>query len=115
MIIITNSIKTCFMKFVTHNDKKINSAGTSGKGSIFVKFTTLVSKLGQPELGSGDNKVAASWDIEFENGEIVTVYNWKDGKNYLGIEGLDIEDITDWHVGGFNKSALNLIRELISE
>jgi hypothetical protein len=115
MIIITNPLKNTFMKFVTHNNKKINSAGTSGQGSIFVKFTTLVNKLGQPDLGSGDNKVAASWDIEFESGDIVTIYNWKDGKNYLGIEGLDIEDITDWHVGGFNKSALNLVREIISE
>ena len=63
MIIITNSIKNTFMKFVTHNDKKINSAGTSGKGSIFVKFTTLVSKLGQPDLGSGDNKVIKMYDF----------------------------------------------------
>ena len=83
------------------NDDSINISGTSYTGEVTAKYSLLVEKLGEPLAESFDNyKTDAEWHIEFEDGTVTTVYNWKDGKNYCGDEGLDVEDITEWHIGG---------------
>lgn len=43
-------------------------------------------------------KSDAEWEIVHE-GNTINIYNYKTGKNYLGAEGLPVEEITDWHVG----------------
>lgn len=88
------------MKFVTHNDKEINSDGCSLVGKIDVDYETLVKLFGESLGGSADDKVLAEWGIEFEDGTVATIYNWKDGKNYDCENGKDVEDITNWHIGG---------------
>ena len=48
-------------------------------------------------------KVDAEWGILFD-GVIFTIYNYKDGINYLGeVEGIPTQFITDWHLGGNDK------------
>jgi predicted heme/steroid binding protein len=42
------------------------------------------------------------------------VYNWKNGKAYLGHEGEDVENITDWNVGAHQMSAYHTLRELLN-
>ena len=43
-----------------------------------------------------------------------TLYNWKNGKAYLGNEGQDIEDITDWNIGGKSKEAEYILDDYIN-
>jgi len=107
------------MIYKTHNDKNIAVGGTHLQGGINTTFEKLVDAFGEPTSGDG-YKVDAEWEIEFENPNsdtsvIATIYNWKNGKNYLGCEeGMDVEDITDWHIGGFNQDAVLFVKQVLN-
>ena len=81
---------------------KAGNIGTSLMGYITISYSVLVEKLGEPNVGS--YKTDAEWVVEFDNGDIATVYNYKDGKNYNGAGGLETIDITEWHIGGSNQN-----------
>ncbi len=99
------------MKWRTHNDKAIDTVGTHGQGTIQAGYEVLEQLLGKPLWGDGD-KTDAEWAIEYEDGVVVTIYNWKDGRNYLGEAGYNVEDITIWHIGGMSPLALERIQNL---
>jgi hypothetical protein len=98
------------VKFYTHNDKEIGGVGTSLIGYIDISYAELKKTLGQPTDSDG-YKSDAEWELEFEDGSVATIYNWKDGKNYNGSHGTPKTQIRDWHVGG---ASLNTIRKLKS-
>ncbi len=102
------------MNYFTHNEGDIDVHGTSSQGDLFgVRFSQLVAAFGKPN-GGDEYKSDAEWDIEFSCGTIATVYNWKDGKNYNGDMGLDVDDITHWHVGG-TYGSLELVEGVIRD
>lgn len=84
--------------------------GTNGKGQIDIDFWSLLATFGDPMEGE-DYKVDAQWFIEFEDGTVASIYNFKNGRNYLGDEGKDVEDIGTWNFGGRGESSH--IRKLI--
>ena len=76
------------------------SSGTSLQASISVPYVDLLAAFGEPH-GDGDgHKVDAQWALVFADGTVATIYNYKNGKNYNGDKGLELFEITDWHVGG---------------
>ena len=85
--------------------------GTHLMGYIETSYARLVEEFGEPE--DGEYKIDAMWFLKFEDGTIATIYNYKDGYNYLGIKGREVESIRDWHVGGFSKDAVERVREMI--
>lgn len=100
------------MKFDTHNTTPgihHNANGTSLQGRITATYSELTSLFGEPTSGDG-YKVDAEWYIQFEDGTFATIYNWKSGKNYCGAEGLEVKDITDWHVGGMSKASADRVQ-----
>jgi len=98
--------------FATHNDKSINVGGTSLMGYITVTFEKLVDTFGEPTKSDG-YKSDAEWDIEFKDGTVATIYNWKNGRNYNGCDGEEVESIIDWHIGGKDKNAVHLITKAL--
>ena len=87
------------IKFTTHNEEaQIDVCGTHLIGGVICSYDKLVEVFGEPL--EGDYKTDAEWYLKFSDGETATIYNWKNGKNYCGDEGLDVEEITTWHVGG---------------
>jgi hypothetical protein len=89
------------MKYKTHNQKEIEiMAGTSFAGTIKVSYSRLVECFGNSYDDIDEYKTDANWIIQFEDGVIVIIYNWKNGRNYLGNQvGFPKEDITEWHIG----------------
>lgn len=76
--------------------------GTFIVGSIHdIPFDRLVEVFGTPDPGDGC-KTDVDWVIKFDNGVVATIYNWKDGPIY---GGLDVEFITRWNIGGHSSKA----------
>ena len=94
-------------------EKTTNVGGTFLRGYIKASYEQLVKTFGEPHDPDGDNyKTDVEWAFEFADGTIATLYNWKNGKNYLGeAEGLELNDIYEWHVGGFSEKAVAKLLE----
>ncbi len=86
--------------------------GTCLQGYVDVSYDRLVEVFGEPSDGDG-YKVDAEWVLKID-GIICTIYNYKDGKNYLGSDGMTVKDIRDWYIGGFNKDAVTKVQEALS-
>jgi hypothetical protein len=96
--------------------KKVNTAdinGTCLQGYVFTTYQKLVETFGEPGDNFDDYKSDAEWTLTDESGNVVTIYNWKDGPNYCGAEGIPVEQITEWHIGGRNEMAVVLVSEAI--
>ena len=94
------------MKFKTHNDSDIDICGTHLQGEIDVSYSTIVKVFGEPDGGDG-YKSDACWGIEFEDGTIATIYDYKTGKNYCGSHGVSARRNRDWHIGEFDSTAVD--------
>jgi hypothetical protein len=104
------------MKFKTHNssDWNANLTGSHLQGYLQADYFILKELFGEPTEADG-YKVDAEWEVQFEDGLIATIYNWKNGQNYNGSNGLDVEDITQWHIGGFDKEVVDRINKVYKE
>lgn len=84
-----------------------NAIGTCLQGSIEAAYGDLVDILGEPHSTDHvDSNVRAEWFFRFHDGEIVTVYDWK--------ESCPIEDVTHWNIGGNNSVVVGRMREIIA-
>lgn len=87
---------------------------TSGQGSVRTTYHKLVSVFGKPKKGDG-YKTEAEWDLMFSDGTVASIYDWKEGKHYLGKQGKPVSKITDWHIGGKSKHAIALVKAALRE
>lgn len=89
--------------------KTYRTDGTCLQDEITCSYSRLVKIFGLPN-GEGDSyKVDVEWIIDTPYG-VSTIYNYKDGKSYLGAKGLDFQDITNWHIGG---KTLNVVKSIM--
>ena len=86
------------------NDNSLEVAGTCLIACITADYKDLVKVFGEPTRDKEGLKTDVMWRLKTPYG-VATIYNYKDGKNYLGNEGLGVENITDWHFGGGNVGA----------
>ena len=79
--------------------------GSCLRGEIAASYSTLVRVFGSPDqvfdgiVGVDHDKSDAEWVVRI-NGELATIYNWKDGPAYTGRRDISVEAITTWNVGG---------------
>ena len=101
------------MKF----NKTIEANGTHLQGNVGATYQELVEVFGEPIRHESDgtthmsNKVDAEWRISFEDGTVATIYNYKNGLNYLGAEGKRVSEISMWNVGGYDERAVTLVND----
>jgi hypothetical protein len=57
-------------------DHTANATGTCLQGKMEIKYTDLVRLFGEPAT-IADNKVSVEWTFVNEDGDIVTLYDWK--------------------------------------
>lgn len=80
---------------------KVN--GTSLQGYVSTTYDHLVSLFGQG-IGPGD-KTTAEWVLEFNDGSVATIYDWKEYSTPMGRY--------DWHVGGNSRLVVAMVQEAL--
>ena len=103
-----------WLSFTTHNDTDIETMGTSLQGVVRTTYRDLVEIFGK-DTCIDTYKTDAEWELIFSDNQVATIYNYKDGRNYLGEDGLDKKDIIDWHVGGKSKDVYYRIEEILTD
>ena len=100
------------MEYKTHIQAMIDTDGTSLQGYITTTYDALVAAFGYPTESDG-YKVDWEWEVWFDDGTVATIYNWKNGPNYCGRDGLHCDQITEWHVGGHTPDAVNHVARVM--
>ena len=90
------------MKFT----KDSNASGTSLQGYIRAYYHQLVEVFGEPDLTNGD-KVTAEWCLDFEDGTVATIYDWKEYETPMGLHR--------WHIGGTSQEAVDRVTDTFTE
>jgi hypothetical protein len=75
--------------------------GTSFHFTTFDCTVAILRKiLGEPvcEYNDGSDKVNIEWEMETDDGDVFTVYDWKEYK------ALSEHELIQWHIGGMSKS-----------
>lgn len=83
------------MKFT--NNTKIESSGSGFVGELNTTYDELVAVFGKPTFSDVCNKVTVQWVLEFEDGTVATIYDYKMDETPKGIYA--------WHIGGFSATA----------
>ena len=83
--------------------KKTNSStdGTSFQGvTILASVQDLINVLGEPDYrdNTGEDKVNFVWDLETDDEEVFTIYDWKEYRK------LDLNEQIEWHIGSHSRS-----------
>ena len=87
---------------------------TAYMGSFSASYKNLVKLFGKPNAITDEYKVSTEWVLEDNEGNIVTIYDWKMTDLYdeglYSVEEFRKLDSYDWHIGGHKESdADNLI------
>jgi hypothetical protein len=75
---------------------KQSIVGTSFHGqTIYATPGQLRKAMGEPysEVNDGKDKVNMEWEMETENGDVFSVYDWKEGRPLAEF------DRVEWHIG----------------
>jgi hypothetical protein len=86
---------------------------TSLQGYVAASYAELVAAFGPPNAENDGYKTDAEWVLlDTETLTLVTLYNYKDGRNYLKSRGTPVEQIRDWHIGGRSTKACAAIAKV---
>ena len=91
------------------NHEASDSSGTYLQGGVTATKRDLKGLLGKPLFESfyADDKVLTEWIIEFADGMVATIYDWKLD------EPLQMDDTYAWHIGGHKKEVVERVRQLV--
>jgi len=99
------------MDFTTHNTH-FDMNGSYKQGELHASYEEIVKSFGEP-LAGDRYKTDAEWLIRFEDGELASVYNYKNGEAYNGKDGIPLDDIEDWSIGGFSPKVVQRIQQAV--
>lgn len=74
--------------------------GTSFFGTtIRASVNQLINAFGEPTIqdNTGEDKVNFEWDMETEEGDVFTTYDWKEYRK------LDLDETIEWHIGAHSR------------
>jgi hypothetical protein len=75
--------------------------GTSFHGVVIrATVNQLISVFGEPDMeyNTGEDKVNFEWNMETEEGEVFTIYDWKEYRP------IGRDEFVTWHIGAGSKA-----------
>jgi hypothetical protein len=77
--------------------------------TVRASVNELVSIIGEPTYNdnTGKDKVNFEWELEDENGNVVTIYDWKEYRK------IGMDEKIEWHIGGMSKEITDNAKEEI--
>ena len=80
--------------------------GTFLQGYVITSYQNLVDLFGEPVLQFDPAKTRANWVVQFEDGVVATVYDYK-------VLDKPLKQVTEWNVGGKSHVGHDRMMELI--
>jgi hypothetical protein len=76
-----------------------NVTGTSFHDVTFKATVNQLTKaFGEPDdNNTGEDKVNFVWDMETDEGDVFTIYDWKEHRK------LDLDELIEWHIGAHSR------------
>jgi hypothetical protein len=67
--------------------------------TVRASVNELTKIIGEPtyESNGGDDKVNIEWELEDDNGNVVTIYDWKEYRK------IGYDEQIEWHIGGMSR------------
>jgi hypothetical protein len=78
-----------------------SSSGTSFHYStVRASVNELIKIIGEPTyvINDGEDKVNIEWELEDDNEDVVTIYDWKEYRK------IGYDEQIEWHIGGMSKN-----------
>lgn len=78
---------------------KKSGTGTSFYDTVITcSYNQLVEAIGEPQHSdnTGEDKTNFDWKCELNDGQVFTIYDWKEYRP------LELDEIIEWHIGGNN-------------
>lgn len=94
---------------------KITKSSTNGTSFhdvvIRARVEDLISVLGEPTIqdNTGEYKTNFEWDCETEDGEVFSIYDWKEYRK------LDLDEEIEFHIGSHSNSVSNVAFDELKE
>ena len=88
------------MRFFTHAEREININFTQLQGYIQGTRRELERAFGAPAIiGADGDRTTTHWAIEFADGTVATIYDWKRGTTPT------TDEHVSWNIGGMGIAA----------
>lgn len=87
--------------------------GTSLQGYVKTEYDHLVGLFGEPYINPDNHKTDVEWVVSTPHGS-ATIYNYKNGRSYMGENGLTLEVMDEWHIGGKNVESYEWVMQRLS-
>jgi hypothetical protein len=101
----------CRLHDIQSLENRREANGISLQGIFNVSYDNVLWVMQKHNIrrwwGSDDNKTDVHWYGKFQDGRVFSIYNWKDGISYLGLEGLEVQQIRSWHIAGRDDSVVD--------
>ena len=68
--------------------------------TVRASVNELTKIIGEPtyESNDGEDKVNIEWELEDDNEDVVTIYDWKEYRK------IGYDEKIEWHIGGMSKN-----------
>lgn len=97
---------------ITSEGMKLRN-GSSFQGYVKTQYDHLVELFGEPYTNPDNHKTDVGWIVSTPYGP-ATIYNYKNGYSYLGLSGLKLDEMNEWHVSGKSTESYEWIVQKIT-
>jgi hypothetical protein len=94
------------MGFTTEN---VSIDGTWLQGYMTATRREIEITFGEPYLWGEGDKVTTEWAIQFDDGTIATIYDWK--RYEMGAPAMD--ERIEWNIGGRDHIAVDRVKDAL--